>query len=111
MAVPLARRCGTASRTAKPIDIVHHVPTVITSVVLALPVGRHDELRPRLRLHGLPGLIDYTLLVGVKMGWVASKEEKDYNQSLNVWVRAPFAVISAYFIVVGALTRPPTSTR
>ena len=91
----------------KPIDIVHHVPTlVVTSVVLFFPWGGVMNFGLVFAFMGFPGLIDYALLVGVKMGWVASKKEKDYNQSLNVWIRAPFAVISAYFIVVGALTRP-----
>ena len=69
-----------------------------------LPVGGVMNFGLVFAFMGFPGLIDYALLVGVKMGW--SSKEKDYNQSLNVWIRAPFAVISAYFIVVGALTRP-----
>ena len=55
---------------------------------------------------GLPGGIDYALLVGVKLKWLKPIVEKDLNQSLNVWLRCPGGVIIAFIMVFGASTLP-----
>jgi hypothetical protein len=49
---------------------------------------------------GVPGCIDYALLTLVKQGKVAPRVEKDLNQSLNVWLRCPCAVIAGYLQLV-----------
>ena len=48
---------------------------------------------------GVPGCIDYALLTLVKQGKVAPRVEKDLNQSLNVWLRCPIAMVSASMLV------------
>jgi hypothetical protein len=91
----------------KGIDIIHHVPSFF-----ACAHGLHYGWGPALNftlvftLMGVPGMIDYALLVGVKQKWWAAGLEKRTNQTLNVWIRCPFAVVSGYVIMLGAVTSP-----
>ena len=57
-------------------------------------------------LMGIPGGIDYLLLTLVKLKLLHPKVEKDKNQSLNVWLRCPVAVITAFISIVGAYLHP-----
>ena len=47
-------------------------------------------------LMGVPGMLDYGMLVCVKQGWIHPMVEKDWNQTLNVWMRCPFCCITTY---------------
>ena len=57
-------------------------------------------------LMGIPGGIDYLLLTLVKLKLLHPKVEKDKNQLLNVWLRCPVAVITAFISIVGAYLHP-----
>ena len=37
---------------------------------------------------------------------IAPRVEKDYNQSLNVWLRCPFSVIMGWVMMAGAFIHP-----
>ena len=88
----------------KPIDWIHHLPTyVVCAIGLYVPFGPGLNFA-LLALMGVPGGIDYLLLVLVKLGLLNPLVEKSANQSLNVWLRCPIAVISAYVYIVGAGT-------
>ena len=47
---------------------------------------------------GLPGGIDYLLLIAVKAGYLSKLREKEMNSYINVWLRGPGIVIGAYII-------------
>lgn len=47
---------------------------------------------------GLPGGIDYLLLIAVKAGYLSKIREKEINSHINVWLRGPGIVIGAYII-------------
>lgn len=44
---------------------------------------------------GLPGGIDYAMLVAVKKGWMTSGQEKKYNGYIQLWIRMPGCVMHA----------------
>ena len=44
---------------------------------------------------GLPSLLDYALLFGVRNGWVLPLTEKTWNRRTNVWLRSPGCVAHA----------------
>ena len=59
---------------------------------------------------GLPGLLDYILLFGVRNGWVAPLFEKRVNRCINVWLRSPGCVshatlVFAYILSGGGANR------
>ncbi|EGD77866.1 hypothetical protein PTSG_09500 [Salpingoeca rosetta] len=47
---------------------------------------------------GLPGGIDYAMLVAVKKGWMKSVTEKRYNSNIQQWIRSPGCVIDAFLV-------------
>ena len=53
---------------------------------------------------GLPGGIDYLLLVLVKLGYMKSLTEKAYNVRLQTWLRAP-GCLAHSFVTWGAFMR------
>eukprot|EP00668_Euglena_longa_P001991 GGOE01002318.1.p1 GENE.GGOE01002318.1~~GGOE01002318.1.p1 ORF type:complete len:259 (-),score=80.03 GGOE01002318.1:404-1180(-) len=72
------------------VDWVHHILMII--VMLPLAYG----LQPGALLghgafyaSGLPGGLDYIMLVAVKQGWMESITEKRLNTSVQLWIRAP----------------------
>lgn len=46
-------------------------------------------------LSGYPGMIDYSLLWCVKMGWLSRRTEKLYNVWINAWLRSPGCIFAA----------------
>ena len=49
---------------------------------------------------GVPGGVDYAMLLAVKHGWIAPLTEKKINASINVWVHAPALVLIASFAYI-----------
>jgi len=47
---------------------------------------------------GLPGGIDYAMLAMVKEGYISSATEKVWNARINVWLRSPGLLMTAYAI-------------
>ena len=90
----------------KPIDWVHHLPAhVVGACGILFPFG------PVLNavcvmLMGIPGGLDYLLLVFVKLGMLPSLTEKNLNQKLNVWMRCPLAAYCGVVMVMGLFVRP-----
>jgi hypothetical protein len=73
-------------------DIFHHV--VFTAVLCGIAIPfKHDGGALNnfgcFILSGLPGGIDYCMLVGVKQGWMAKLTEKSWNAWINTWIRGP----------------------
>ena len=46
---------------------------------------------------GIPGGIDYFLLILVKLNKLTIKDEKNANALLNTYFRGPFGVLGSYF--------------
>jgi hypothetical protein len=90
----------------KPIDWVHHIPAhavCLIGICLAWgPVLNFSIMA----LMGVPGGIDYGLLTATKLGMLHPSVEKNINQSLNVWLRCPIAVVSAFLMFFGAIVNP-----
>lgn len=75
------------------VDWVHHFVMIV--IMLPLAYG----LQPGALLghgaffaSGLPGGIDYAMLVAVKQGWMESMTEKRINKTIQLWIRAPGCV-------------------
>ena len=51
---------------------------------------------------GLPGGIDYAMLTAVKEGLMRSSSEKVWNSRIQVWMRAPGVLLSAYAIYLAS---------
>lgn len=80
----------------KPIDRIHHYPAMLANSIMVLyPAGPIQNFTFFFMM-GLPGMIDYLMLVMVKYGLINSMTEKRYNAILNMTVRMPGLVISSF---------------
>jgi hypothetical protein len=80
------------------IDWIHH----IVMVVVMLPMAWVMQPGPLLGhgafwASGLPGGLDYVMLVMVKKGWLDSLTEKRINGQIMVWIRCPGCLYHALF--------------
>ena len=80
----------------KRIDYIHH----IFSVFLCTPIAYSLNIK-LMSLHyfignGLPGGIDYFLLILVKNNIIDSLTEKYYNAWINTFIRIPGGIIASY---------------
>lgn len=83
------------------VDWLHH----FVMIIVMSPVAY--ALMPGLLLghgafyaSGLPGGIDYLMLVMVKKGWMQSMTEKKYNCFIQLWIRAPGCIIHSVLTYV-----------
>jgi hypothetical protein len=58
---------------------------------------------------GLPGGLDYIMLVLVKLKKINYEDEKVWNSRINVWVRSPGLMASALLIYISSLYGDPES--
>lgn len=75
------------------VDWLHH----IIMVVLGCPCIMFAAMGPTVNFNflfvcGIPGGLDYLMLVLVKEGAMKALDEKRYNTILNVWCRCPFLI-------------------
>ena len=90
----------------KPIDWIHHIPAyVVCAMGIVTPQGPVLNLS-MFALMGLPGGLDYAMLTLIKLNLLHPRVEKDYNQSLNVWLRCPIAMLSAFIHFGGVYNHP-----
>jgi hypothetical protein len=80
------------------IDWIHHVVMVIVMLPMAWalqpgPLLAHGAFYSS----GLPGGLDYIMLVMVKKGWMTSITEKRLNSQIMVWLRCPGCLFHAFF--------------
>lgn len=79
-------------------DIFHHLTFVVILCGLAVPYKQLGGVANNFGcffLSGLPGGIDYVLLVLVKQGVLSKMQEKRYNCEINQWIRSPSMVCYA----------------
>jgi hypothetical protein len=92
-----------------PVDWLHH----ILMVVLGCPAIMFAAMGPCVNFNflfvcGIPGGLDYYMLVRVKEGTMKSLDEKSINTNLNVWCRCPFLVSTVVLIFVQThMHQPP----
>lgn len=80
----------------KPIDRIHHYPAMIANTIMMLyPAGPIQNFTFFFMM-GLPGMLDYLMLVLVKYSLLASLAEKRCNALLNMGVRMPGLVLSSF---------------
>lgn len=73
-------------------DIFHHLTFVAVLCGLALPLKRVAGVASGwgcFFLSGLPGGLNYLLLVASAQGWIDKMTEKKWCARINVWVRGP----------------------
>lgn len=82
-------------------DIIHHG---VMSSVLIISMYNHDSglftgvtNYALFFLSGLPGGIDYLLMVRVELGQMDRLREKYYNQYLNTWIRSLGILYAAFY--------------
>ena len=84
------------------IDWVHHIPShVVCAIGIIYPWGPVLNFSIII-LMGVPGSIDNLLRTLTKAKLLQPRVEKNWNQSLHVWIRCPGCVVSAFIIVGGA---------
>lgn len=89
------------------IDMIHHVPMIFIGAPLLIT----GEMGPLTNINnffmcGVPGGIDYAMLVAVKHGWIDPLTEKNVNASVNVWLRAPALIMIASFSYIQCFMQP-----
>ena len=82
------------------IDWVHHI--VMMSILMLSYICPNPSLvnYSIFVLNGLPGGIDYSLLIMVKYNIISKLLEKRINSKLNIWIRGPGILISAYIVYI-----------
>lgn len=83
-------------------DLFHH----LLFAGLISPMGLFFETGPvqnavAFFICGLPGGVDYLMLALVKFGKMRPLDEKRVNTRINVWVRSPGLVLSAFCVLLG----------
>lgn len=83
-------------------DWIHHVISsmLVACIAVNLPYGYMVNLC-NIGMCGLPGGLDYLLLVGVKYNYISRMTEKKYNSLLNVGLRWPIILVSFYLFCLG----------
>lgn len=75
---------------------VHHGVMIGISAPLTLYYPTRATIVALCFLTGYPGMIDYALLWGVKMGWIARDSERVCNAWINVWLRSPGCLFASF---------------
>ena len=88
--------------TLSPVDWAHHLSVL---ALTGLTLSAHHYTGPLCNfclffICGLPGGIDYALLVGRKWGWVPRLQEKRINAYLHMWIRAPGLIAYAAIAII-----------
>lgn len=88
-------------RTFHPDDWLHH----ITMIGVALPLGSLLQSGALMGMNlffttGLPGGISYALLFAERNGWITRSTEKNINEPIHQWIRAPGCLANATLTAV-----------
>lgn len=93
-------------RKFKTDDWLHHILMIFVAMPIGLIVESGSLLGYSLFFTtGLPSILDYILLVGVRNGWIHPLTEKRVNHQLQLWIRAPGAVSHATLTIAYILTK------
>lgn len=81
--------------------LLHHIVGAIINPIFTIhqPIGKLPVMH-NIILCGIPGCIDYILLVMMKLQMIDRMTEKKINRYLNLLIRWPFVFLSDYFYIV-----------
>ena len=81
------------------VDWAHHIIMIIVTLPMSYLIQPGTLLgHGAFYATGLPGGIDYAMLVAAKKGWMASLTEKRYNAHLQTWIRSPGCIVDAFLV-------------
>lgn len=82
-------------------DWLHHLISGmgVPVVGIAVPYGKVLSL-VNFFMCGLPGALDYCMLVAVKYGWMDRLSEKNINRFINLLLRMPAMQLTGYLIAI-----------
>ena len=80
----------------KPDEWFHHLVMMSFNGISVYILGNKAQAASAFFLCGLPGLIDYSMLWGIKMGWVPKEYEKWTYLYVTTFIRSPGAVVVTY---------------
>jgi len=84
-------------------DWVHHTPLyILNTLMFSVPSCDAVQLQACI-LTGIPGGIDYVLQVIEGEGMLSRARYKDLCASINMWLRMPFGVLSAFITFIGLI--------
>lgn len=76
------------------VDWLHHIVMIGLAAPLGLAIRGSTLLGHGLfYFSGLPGALDYTMLVLVRLGMMHSSTERHWNAAINLWLRAPGCLV------------------
>ena len=81
--------------------MIHHLVGAILNPILTVfqPIGKFHVMH-NIILCGIPGFVDYILLVTVKFKFLHKIKEKELNRYLNLLIRWPFVFLSDYIYIL-----------
>ena len=79
-----------------PSEWLHHILMVGISGPMSIYYPSRATIVALCFLTGYPGMIDYSMLWCVKMGWISKELERSCNAWLNLWFRSPGCLFSAF---------------
>eukprot|EP00049_Salpingoeca_infusionum_P017939 m.355055 g.355055 ORF g.355055 m.355055 type:complete len:254 (-) comp17168_c0_seq1:87-848(-) len=86
----------------RPLDIqdwIHHIIMILIATPLAYVIQPGYLMgHGAFYATGLPGGLDYVMLVAVKKGWITSLTEKSFNSFIQQWVRLPGLIVDTFLI-------------
>jgi hypothetical protein len=82
-------------------DLIHHIVScgLVVALGLSFPYGNVGGLCD-IVMCGVPGGIDYIMLILVKLGWLHKTTEKYWNRWLNLLCRFPGMALAFYLILI-----------
>jgi len=82
-------------------DWIHHTPVYILNFLMFSVVNGDNFCFQGIVLSGIPGGLDYFLLVLEGEGLLSRTKYKDNSALINNWIRAPLGSIAAYTCLLG----------
>ena len=85
-------------------DLIHHIVScfMMGYICISFPLGKIGCIG-NFALCGLPGGIDYLLLILVKYNIINKITEKRINRYLNLLIRYPFTFLTSYFLFLNII--------
>jgi len=85
-------------------DWIHHVPVYVLNTLMFSILSGNVVSLCAIILTGIPGGIDYVLLVMLGEEWITRPAYKDISGHINNWMRAPLGFLGGYICLLGLFT-------
>lgn len=90
----------------KRVDYIHHFPGFIGNLINTVYPTNTLQDFSYLFIMGIPGFIDYLLLILVKYSYIESRLEKYTNSRINLYIRLPGLLTSSISITSSLFLHP-----